>query len=131
MLTILITKSMDLLAAVPCGSTGIACDPPRTGIDINNPTGISAPGPNPGQQGLTILITTFVNTALVIAGIVFLFMLIIGGLRWATSSGDKAALESARGRIINALIGLIIVVASFVISQIVFRMLGIEGVTIQ
>ena len=58
---------------------------------------------------------------LVLAVLLCLFFLIIGGIRWITSGGDKAKLESARGTITAALIGLIVsFLAYFFLNVVVF-----------
>jgi cbb3-type cytochrome oxidase subunit 3 len=57
-----------------------------------------------------------VTIVLIIAGVIFFFMLIIGGVRWILSGGDKANTESARNQITAALIGLIIVFAAWAIA---------------
>ena len=59
------------------------------------------------EWGVTQLIGWAVNIVLIVAGIIFFFMLIIGGIRWILSGGDKANTESARNQITAALIGLI------------------------
>ena len=57
-----------------------------------------------------------------------LVFLIVGGIKWVVSGGDKAKVESARGTIIAAIIGLIIVFLSFFIIQILFNLFGIGSI---
>src|SRR3989304_6811098 len=90
---------------------------PVVQFDIPNITGF----PNLGG-----LITNLVSIGYFIAGLFFLFNLVVGGIQWITSGGDPKSLESARGRITNAAIGLIIVVAAFAITLIVERVFGIR-----
>ena|SRR5579871_3943948 len=56
-----------------------------------------------------------------IAVLIALGFLIYGGIRWITSGGDKANLETARGTIIAAVIGLIIVFLSYIILNLVMQ----------
>jgi len=70
-----------------------------------------------------------VSAVLIIAGLIFFFMLIIGGLRWVVSGGDKAATESARGQITAALIGLVIVFSAFAIAKLLEGVLGFSILT--
>lgn len=63
---------------------------------------------------------------LIIAGLVFFFMLVIGGLRWITSGGDKSATEGARNQITAALIGLVIVFSAWAIAQLLANVFGIN-----
>jgi len=70
------------------------------------------------------LLTFIIRFVFVVAGVVALIMLLWGALSWVTSGGDKANVEAARGKIVNAIIGvlLIIVVIAIVatLEQVVF-----------
>lgn len=57
---------------------------------------------------------------LIIAGFTLAFLfLMIGGIRWITSSGDPKGVEGAKGMVTAAVIGLILVVASFAIIRLI------------
>lgn len=64
-----------------------------------------------------------------VAGLAFFINLLIGGLQWLSSGGDPKALQSARGRLMNAFVGLIIVVAAFAVALIIEVVLGINIVS--
>jgi len=72
------------------------------------------------------LLGNVITLILIVAAVIFFFMLVIGGIQWMTSGGDKAATESARGRITAALIGLIIVFAAWAIIRLVETFLGVS-----
>jgi len=72
------------------------------------------------------VITWAVTAILVIAAILFFFMLIIGGIRWILSGGDKAGTESARNQITAAIVGLIIVFAAWAIATLVGNIFGVN-----
>lgn len=57
--------------------------------------------------------------AVVVAAIVFFFILVIGGIRWIASGGDKANTEAARAQITAALVGLVIVFAAWAIVALI------------
>lgn len=63
---------------------------------------------------------------LVIAALISLFFLIWGGISWITSGGDKAKVESARGRIIAAIVGLVIAFLAFFILSLVLSFFGLS-----
>ncbi|MEK7112404.1 MAG: hypothetical protein AAB875_03680, partial [Patescibacteria group bacterium] len=63
---------------------------------------------------------------LVIAALVFFFILVIGGIRWIASGGDKAHTEAARSQITAALVGLVIVFAAWAIVQLINTFFGID-----
>lgn len=72
------------------------------------------------------LIGAAVTFILVIAVLIALFFLIWGGIRWITSGGDKAKVESARGTIIAAIIGLVIAFLAFFILSLALSFFGLS-----
>lgn len=78
-------------------------------------------GANAGQ-----FIGNLVTAAMVIAAIVALAFLIYGGVKWIMSEGDKTAIENARQTIVGAVIGLVIILLSYLILSIVLKVFGIE-----
>jgi hypothetical protein len=79
-------------------------------------------------QDLTIggIITGATRLTLVVAALVFFFILVIGGIRWIVSGGDKANTEAARSQITAALVGLVIVFAAWAIVQLINTFFGIN-----
>ena len=79
-----------------------------------------------GGTALGTLISNLVG-ALFIAGFLLAFVyLLMGGIGWVTSAGDKAKLEKARDQITNAIIGLIVVAAAYALTAIVAQFFGFE-----
>jgi len=65
------------------------------------------------------VIRALIQVAFMAAGLVAVIFLIIGGYRYITSSGNPEAIEGAKGTIINAIVGLIIIfIASLLVSYI-------------
>ncbi|NIT03679.1 hypothetical protein GTO10_01980 [Candidatus Saccharibacteria bacterium] len=56
-----------------------------------------------------------------IAGTIAVIILIMGGIQYMTSGGDKIGVEQARGRITSAVIGLVIVLGAWLIVNVVLR----------
>lgn len=81
-----------------------------------------------GLGALTIggIVAGFIRLVLVIAALVFFFILVIGGIRWIASGGDKAQTEGARNQITAALVGLVIVFAAWAIVQLINTFFGIN-----
>lgn len=79
-------------------------------------------------QNITIaqIIGAAITLILVVAAIVFFFMLVIGGIKWITSGGDKGQTESARNQITAALIGLVIIFAAWAIVQLLQALFGVN-----
>jgi TRAP-type C4-dicarboxylate transport system permease small subunit len=78
--------------------------------------------------GLTFpsIISAMIRLAVVVAAIVFFFILVIGGIRWIASGGDKAQTEAARNQITSALVGLVIVFAAWAIVALINVFFGIN-----
>lgn len=72
------------------------------------------------------IISAAIKLTLVVAALVFFFMLVVGGIKWILSGGDKAQTEAARNQITAALVGLVIVFAAWAIVQLVQAFFGIN-----
>lgn len=72
------------------------------------------------------LVSGLIRGALVIAAVIFFFMLVIGGIKWIASGGDKGATETARNQITAALVGLVIVFAAWAISYLINAFFGVD-----
>ena len=67
-----------------------------------------------------------IKLVLIIAAILFFFMLVVGGIRWILSGGDKANTETARNQITAALVGLVIVFSAWAIIQLIQVFFGVN-----
>lgn len=90
-------------------------------LALNQTVNINAPKQFQNLENINIsgLITIVITASFIIASIAFFFMLILGGLKWITSGGDKGKVEGAKSQITAALIGLVIVFAAWTILSIV------------
>lgn len=68
-----------------------------------------------------------INWALAIAFIAAVVVLIYGGFRYITSAGNADSATTGKTAIINALIGIVIIVLSYIIVQIVYRFVSGQG----
>ena len=87
-------------------------------INIPQPTNIKI-----GNIGT--LISALVGVLLILAALLAFFFLILGGIQWITSGGDKAGMEAARNKITHAIVGLIIVGAAWAVMLLVQNFLGV------
>ena len=96
---------------------------------INNPalsTNLSGTTVN-GVDFTQRLLTAFISSAMVIAGLLFIFMILFGGIKWITAGGDKAQTEGARKTLTSAVIGIVVVFALYAIVNLVgCRFFGID-----
>lgn len=90
-----------------------------TATDVNPGTGFAT--------DIGVLLNAVLSFVMVIAALLVFLYLIWGGIEWITSGGDKGKTESARNKITSAVIGLIVLAASYAILQLVLRFLGFGG----
>ncbi len=74
-----------------------------------------------------VLISGLLNFVMVIAALLVFMYLIFGGIEWITSGGDKGKTESARNKITAAVVGLIVLAASYAILLLVLNFIGFSS----
>lgn len=77
------------------------------------------------SSSIADLIGNVVGAALTMVGVLFLILMLYGGIIWMTARGNETETDKALKTIKSAIIGLIIVVASYAITNFVFQ--AIEG----
>ncbi|GEM_PF-2511471 len=73
--------------------------------------------------GITLLLIT--------AALLSVIFLILGGIGWITSGGDKEGLEKAKKKITFAIIGLVVSLFAFFIINIVGQLLGVSLLSVK
>jgi len=79
------------------------------------------------------LVSSGIQTATIIAGLLLFAFLLYGGLQYLVSGGDEKGIAKAKAILTNAAIGLVLVVAAFGITKIVEIVFGISilgGITL-
>jgi hypothetical protein len=84
-------------------------------INLNPPAGFA----NLTNIDFNDLITLALNFVFIVAAVAFFFMLVLGGIAWITSGGDKGKTEAARSRITAGFVGLVIVFAAWAILSLI------------
>lgn len=79
---------------------------------------------------LSTFLPNILTLLLIIGAVIFLFMMLLGGIGWITSGGDKAALEGAKGKITSAIIGIVLLISTFALIKVVESFFGINILTI-
>jgi lysylphosphatidylglycerol synthetase-like protein (DUF2156 family) len=85
--------------------------PDASGTGLSNTFG--------GATTLSQLILSVINIILALAGLIAVLVLIIGGFRYVTSFGNDEAVGQAKKMIINAILGIIIIILAFVVVRVV------------
>lgn len=79
----------------------------------------------------TDTISKIIGVLTVSAGLWFLVQMFTGAIQWLSSAGEKQALENAKKKITNAILGLVVVVMSYTIIGIVGNFLGFNILDLQ
>ena len=80
-----------------------------------------------GDKTIGSFVSNVYAAALTIAGIVLFLMLIVASFKWMSAGGDVKAKESAQSTIVNAIIGIVIVVIAWSLTIILGQFLGISS----
>ncbi len=72
------------------------------------------------------LIRIIVNMILIIAGVLVFAFMLVGGIQYISSGGDKVQAQSARDKITYAIIGLVIIVAAYAVAKVLEVVFGIN-----
>lgn len=75
------------------------------------------------------MVSSFLPYIFALAGIGLLLYLLYGGFHLMISRGDPKAIQEAKGKITNALVGFLIVFVAYWIVQLVGLLLGVPAIT--
>ena len=82
--------------------------------------------PRGGLTAAGLWVSSLVSLFLIITSLAALIFLVLGGVTWVTSGGEKAALESARNKITHAIVGLVVVASAWAMWLLIGRFFGID-----
>lgn len=116
-----------LLAGMLIVPTMALAAAPVANAQYNLQTGTEAAkgdGMKDGVGDPNSLVKNIVNVVLWVVGILSVIMLIWGGIRYITSAGDSNKVTSAKNTIMYAVIGLVISILAFAITNFVINQIG-------
>lgn len=79
---------------------------------------------------IPVVFQNVVNATLLFAGIIAIIIIILSGIRFITSGADAKKLETARHSLVFAIFGLLLVLFSFLILNLIGYITGAECITI-
>lgn len=88
------------------------------GFQGTNPCDITTFFPN--------IISTIIGVLTVCAILWFILNFIMGTYKWISSGGDSKAIESARSQIIQAIVGLILILVALIILSVLGNVFGLD-----
>lgn len=71
-------------------------------------------------QPLKVTIANIVRILLGFLGIVFIILILWGGIQWMVSGGNEKKIAEAKQRLVSATIGLVVVFAAYSIARFVY-----------
>jgi hypothetical protein len=123
----ILVGSTTLLMALPFVASAQLGNPFNRGINavnnVSNAAGIQGTCTATDGSCLYGIVGRVLNVVLGFLGIVLLFYFIYGGFKWMTAGGDEKGVGEAKTMIRNAVIGLVIIMASYALSNFVLSQL--------
>ena len=118
-------KRIGLIIGIFFGITavGVAVSPVVSAVDIYQackPGDTSVVCQAKNETGAEDLVKNIINILLTVASVVAVIMIIVGGIRYATSNGDSNQVTAAKNTIMYAVIGLVIAIFAYAIVNFVF-----------
>ena len=92
-------------------------------VNLGDPSVFSPAG---SFKTLGSVVNVIVSNSFVLAGLISFVLLIFGGFSVIVAGGDSKRLEQGKGAIVGAIIGLVVVMGSFWIVQIVELVTGVK-----
>ncbi len=99
-----------------------AAQTPGSEIELGAPAAFASLG----KINVSNLVSFLVTAVLIVASLVFFFILVISGIKWITAGGDENKVKAAKAQITNALIGLVIVFAAWAVINLLGTIFGID-----
>lgn len=97
---------------------------------INNPALGPALQDKTGSTFFAAFLPNLVGLTLLGGSIIFFFVFLMGAIGWITSGGDKQALEGARAKITNGIIGVVLLFVAFAVIGLIETFFDINILTI-
>ena len=124
-------KRIGLIIGILFGITvvGVAVSPVASAVDIYQackPGDTSVVCQAKNETGAEDLVKNIINILLTVASVVAVIMIIVGGIRYATSNGDSNQVTAAKNTIMYAVIGLVIAIFAYaIVNFVLFQTAGI------
>lgn len=101
-------------------------------LDLPGHPGINTPGniPYGGEEKLIQIIQVIISFLFLFTIVFALFVLVLSGFQWITSSGDKQKVGQIRQRLAYTIVGLVVVLLSVLVVNLVAGIFGINVLNI-
>jgi hypothetical protein len=76
------------------------------------------------------LLGNILGIVMIIALLILLFFFVWGAIEWMTSGGESSKLQSARDRMVHAVVGILVLSASLALFMFVQYLLGVDVIRV-
>lgn len=116
-------KQVTLALAVVAGLGGALVPAPAHAISVFDQCNNSADSAVCKSKGdnATSIVQSLINMLLYLLGAVAVIMIVVGGIRYATSGGDAAGIRAAKDTILYSVVGLVVAIMAYTIVNFVIR----------
>ncbi len=105
------------MAQINAGGQGVGAGLDRVGTSFPH-YGIS------NSSTVTELIINVINIMLLFAGMIAVVFIIVGGYFYITSQGNEEQAEKGKTTMVNAIIGIVVIILSWTLIAVVTRLVG-------
>jgi hypothetical protein len=81
---------------------------------------------NGGVYFIQQLVTSAITLLIIVGGVLFVFMFLLGAIGFIAAGGDKIKMDNARGRMSTAFIGIILLFSSWAIIELIEVIFGVK-----
>ena len=121
--TLLIAQTV-FAQTTPAPSTGLLAST----TDLSAMTAVTANQAGLSGMSVSALTGQVLKVVLSLLGLIFLILVIFAGYNWMTASGNEEKVKKSTGTIKSAVIGLIIVIAAYIITLFIFQSVDMTGI---
>lgn len=114
----IVSFAAPLIALAQARGSGIEGGLGRVGGSFPDGGGVA------GSRTATELIISVINLMLFFAGMVAVVFIIVGGYWYITSAGNEEQAEKGKGAMVNAIIGIVVIVLSWTLISVITRLVG-------
>jgi len=112
------------LVALPLGLGSISHVYAQSTVNLNTQLDEVGGGAGLGNKPLTETVGQLIGVFLGLLGVIFLLLVIYAGFIWMTAQGDPKSVEKARNILLSAVVGLVILLSAYAISNFVIIQLS-------
>lgn len=80
-------------------------------------------------QGLECLIANIFTVIITVIGLAGFVMFLVGSFRWLVSGGNSKGIDTAKGTMTYAVVGLVVALSSFIVLNLIANFTGVQIIT--